>query len=558
LVPIETASYDEKHLDALRAGKLAGCFGSLFNNLNLQNPLRLPGGRMNLVQRVTRLDPQGGRYGRGLIRAEADIHPDDWFLTCHFVDDRVMPGTLMYECCLHTLRIFLMRMGWVGEQHEAAWEPIPGVASRLKCRGQVIETTRVAAYEVSIKELGFRPEPYAIADAIMYADGKAIVEITDMTLQLTGMTREKLRGIWGLNSKPLFDHDRILAFAVGKPSDAFGEPYRVFDEERFIARLPGPPYQFLDRITAIQAEPWKMKPGGLIEAQYDVPPDAWYFEANCQERMPYAILLEVALQPCGWMAAYMGSALTSSEDLHFRNLGGQAVQLAEVTPHSGTLTTNVKVTKVSNSAGMIIQHYDFETRAGEQPVYRGNTYFGFFTRQALAQQVGIRDAAIYSITDADRARGKRMPYPSTPPFPDSRLRMVDRIDLYLPQGGPHGLGLILGSKDVDPEEWFFKAHFYQDPVWPGSLGLGALVQLLKAVAAQRWHVDPDSMFDSIVLGKKHGWVYRGQVLPTNRSVSIQAELTAVDDVHRRIEADGFLSVDGRIIYHMTGFSVGLR
>ena len=28
---------------------------------------------------------------------------------------QVMPGTLMYECCLHTLRVFLMRMGWVGE-----------------------------------------------------------------------------------------------------------------------------------------------------------------------------------------------------------------------------------------------------------------------------------------------------------------------------------------------------------------------------------------------------------------------------------------------------------
>ena len=36
-------------------------------------------------------------------------------MTCHFVDDRVMPGTLMYECCLHTLRIYLSRMGWVAD-----------------------------------------------------------------------------------------------------------------------------------------------------------------------------------------------------------------------------------------------------------------------------------------------------------------------------------------------------------------------------------------------------------------------------------------------------------
>ncbi len=53
-----------------------------------------------------------------LIRAEADIHSDDWFLTSHFCDDHVMPGTLMYECCLHTLRIYLLRMGWVGESGE--------------------------------------------------------------------------------------------------------------------------------------------------------------------------------------------------------------------------------------------------------------------------------------------------------------------------------------------------------------------------------------------------------------------------------------------------------
>ena len=83
--------------------------------------MRLPGGKMRLVHRVTRLDPDGGRFGVGLIRAEADIHPDDWFLTCHFIDDQVMPGTLMYECCLHTLRIFLLRLGWVGEQSEMAF-----------------------------------------------------------------------------------------------------------------------------------------------------------------------------------------------------------------------------------------------------------------------------------------------------------------------------------------------------------------------------------------------------------------------------------------------------
>src|SRR2546425_9910400 len=153
-VPMIVESYDDHQMECLRRGDLAGCFGPLFQNLNLGRPLPLPGGRMNLVHRVDLLDPRAGRYGLGLIRASADIHPDDWFLTCHFSDDRVMPGTLMYECCLHTLRIYLMRMGWVAEQNETAWEPVPGLASRLRCRGQVIETTRQIIFEIAIKEVG--------------------------------------------------------------------------------------------------------------------------------------------------------------------------------------------------------------------------------------------------------------------------------------------------------------------------------------------------------------------------------------------------------------------
>jgi 3-hydroxymyristoyl/3-hydroxydecanoyl-(acyl carrier protein) dehydratase len=124
-----------------------------------------------------------------MIRAEADIHPDDWFITCHFVDDRVMPGTLMYECCMHTLRILLLRIGWVAEANSAVWEPVPGVASKLCCRGQVLETTKVVTYEVTIREIGYRPEPYVIVDALMYADGKPIVEITNMSARLTGTTK---------------------------------------------------------------------------------------------------------------------------------------------------------------------------------------------------------------------------------------------------------------------------------------------------------------------------------------------------------------------------------
>ncbi len=626
-------SYSEQQLDALRQGDLAAAFGPQFAGLPLRDPVRLPGERMRLVHRVTRLEPAGGRFGLGQIRAEADIHPDNWFLTCHFVDDQVMPGTLMYECCLHTLRIFLLRLGWVGERSEVAIEPVPGVASQLKCRGQVTARTRTVTYEVTLKERGYRSEPFAVADALMYADGKPIVEIRNLCLRMTGLTRERLRAIWrgridhagesrGCAARPtaeicnpfgvkdkapdlfstpkglhnpavgraahprelpdprelpapreprpaLFGPESILAFSNGLPSQAFGDRYRVFDHERFIARLPGPPYQFLHRIVHLEwhgqetvpqqrqetvpQQPWKMQAGGIVEAEYDVPLDAWYFAAERQPVMPFAVLLEIPLQVCGWLAAFMGSALTSPEDLCFRNLEGNGELLAPVGPDAGTLTSRIRCTRIASSAGMIIQHYDFQVASTLGLVYRGDTVFGFFTRAALAQQVGMRDARLYQPTADELARARCFAYPAQPPLPDDRLRMIDQVDLLLPDGGPHGLGLIRGSKQVRPEEWFFKAHFYQDPVIPGSLGLESLLQLLKVYALERWGAGSRLTMPP----GKHRWVYRGQVIPTHRQVQVQAEVTACDDRRKTVVADGYLLVDSRVIYQMKGFTVAL-
>jgi acyl transferase domain-containing protein/3-hydroxymyristoyl/3-hydroxydecanoyl-(acyl carrier protein) dehydratase len=577
LVPLAPCSLGEPQVDALRRGDLAAAFGPEFTP-DLREPLPLPGGMLRLVDRVPLIDPSGGRFGLGFVRAEFDIHPDDWFLTCHFVDDMVMPGTLMYECCLHTLRALLARIGWVGETGAVVCEPVPGVNSRLKCRGQVTATTKTVTYEVTVKELGYRPVPYCLADALMYADGKPIVEITNMSLRMTGLTRERLERVWspasrvsndrGLPQAPpvhtggspghkpaLYDGAKILAFSNGNPSEAFGEPYRVFDRDRVVARLPGPPYQFLDRVTAVRGAPFVLKAGAGCEAQYAIPPDAWYFAQNSSETMPFSVLLEVALQPCGWLAAYCGSALTSPEDLAFRNLGGRATQFRPVTPDSGTLTTNVAMTNVSQSAGMIVQHYDMlvSDRAGK--VYEGTTYFGFFSRPALADQVGIRDAKVPWPTGQDVARAGRGELPHDPPFPAPVMRMIDRIEAYLPDGGRRGLGLVVGRITVDPSFWFFMAHFYQDPVWPGSLGLESFLQLLKYAAWKRWGAAPPGGWQAVALDRPHTWSYRGQVVPTDKEVTVLLEVTAADDAARRLTADGFLTVDGRVIYQMTDFTL---
>ena len=119
---------------------------------------------------------------------------------------------------------------------------------------------------------------------------------------------------------------------------------------------------------------------------------------------------------------------------------------------------------------MIIQHYDFEVREPRAAGLLAATRTSASSRKdALANQVGIRrtpgacrrpDGDVRAGPAPDRRR----------PSPTPMLRMVDRIDLVIADGGPTGSASSRAERASNPEAWFFKAHFYQDPVWPGSLG----------------------------------------------------------------------------------------
>jgi 3-hydroxymyristoyl/3-hydroxydecanoyl-(acyl carrier protein) dehydratase len=583
LAPMAAEKYSDHQIQALQKGNLSACFGTAFEHKVLAESLHLPAGRMHLIHRVLTLEPDGGRFGLGRIVAEADIHPDDWFLTCHFVDDKVMPGTLMYECCAHALRIFLQRMGWITNKPGVCYGPKLDVPVRLKCRGPVTPTTKHVQYEVIFKEIGYDPEPYAIADALMYADGHRIVFFEDMSLKLTGITRDEIEAVWQQSvytepAKAIFTHQHILEFAVGRPSKAFGDRYKIFDQQRKIARLPGPPYCFIDRITKTAPAPWELKPDGWVEAEVDVSAADWYFIADRSGAMPFCVLLEIALQPCGWLAAYAGSALHSESDLKFRNLGGNGIVHRHIPPEDRILTMRSRLTKVAKAADMIVENFDFEVLADGQPVYTGDTYFGFFTKSALENQKGLpqkdhspsaplssmvnlenngilETSAPFLPQDAQKTETK--PSFARMSLPAKALLMVDRITAFAPTGGPKGLGYIRGEKKVNPKEWFFDAHFYQDPVCPGSLGIESFLQLLKFYAKKLWPDLSATHCFEIIPKHTHNWTYRGQIIQTNQLVTIEAVITKIIKTPMPMFfADGWLSVDGLYIYKMENF--GLR
>ena len=193
----------------------------------------------------------------------------------------------------------------------------------------------------------------------------------------------------------------------------------------------------------------------------------------------------------------------------------------------------------------------------DELVIEGTTYFGFFSAEALADQVGIRDAEAHR---APRHRGGETTR-------RARCRPAPRIvgsawstesTLWCATADPTGLGFVRGSIDVDPSFWFFSAHFHGDPVWPGSLGIEAFLQLLKVFALDRWDLGASARFSTHPVDHPHRWIYRGQVTPDASTVSVEASIVEIDDESGRLVADGMLSVDGRPIYEMKRFGLEVR
>ncbi|MFK7917913.1 MAG: beta-ketoacyl synthase N-terminal-like domain-containing protein [Ilumatobacter sp.] len=582
-------SFTADEVRAFSEGRPSECFGPDFDwtKTHTRTP-SIQSGDQLFIDEVTDFDPRGGPWGRGFMRCEAAIADDAWFFDGHFKNDPCMPGNFMVESCIEALSFYLAALGHTTRADGWRFQPLPEQPFELKCRGEINPATERVAYELYVEEVWDGPHPTVICDVLGFVDGKPAFHAHRIGVELVPG--------WPLSTMPeviergnaaappgavvatdangfAFDWQAMIACAWGKPSDAFGAMYEDFDVTRRSPRLPGEPYHFISRVSHIDGDLDDCKAGMEIVCEYDIPDDAWYFDENGAEVMPFAVLLEAALQPCGWVASAVGSVTDSTDDMLFRNLDGTGTLLDELNRTAGTLTTRVKLTSVSRAGGMIVEGFDVECSLGDRPVYTMTTVFGFFPPAAFEDQVGlpITDehravlslAADASATTTDmRARPDRF-CSGTARLADDMLLMLDRVT-HLAGEGERGLGVLVGEKDVDISEWFFKAHFFQDPVQPGSLGVEALLQLLQyfmldtGMDAGMGAGTNGARFEPILLGAPMVWKYRGQVTPKNAAITTVMEITevGVDDVGPFVIGAGSLWCDGLRIYEVS--NMGMR
>ncbi|MFT7588686.1 MAG: 3-hydroxymyristoyl/3-hydroxydecanoyl-(acyl carrier protein) dehydratase, partial [Limisphaerales bacterium] len=582
-------TFSKEDLEQLINGAPEKCFGDISYLTNGRNPsLRIPPEKILMLDRITTVDLTGGAYGLGYIEAEKDLLPDDWYFPCHFRDDEVLAGSLQAEGGGNLLRFFMLMLGLQRMTKDARFQPIFDLAQKVRCRKQVTPKDTKLIYKLEIKEIGLIPTPYVIGDLEIISDGVITVHFENLGLQLREKSNPRYLDTDGGIKIParsqgaLMNEKDITTFALGKMTDCFGPEFAIY-ESRKMSRQPNSDLQLISRILKIDGQRGDFSKPSTVYAEYDVPVDAWYYEQNTTNTMPYSILMEIALQPCGLLGAYLGSTLQFPDmDLYLRNLDGdgESFDLPNGTDFRGKTIANKSVLSSSIAhGGTILQRYTFELSVDGHVFYKGNSSFGFFTKEALASQAGLDKGAeipAWYITEGlaekdymqiklDSLYGKMKLFkaPESKPhyrLAEDQLNLIDKL-IIAKDKGQYGKGYVHATKFVKPHNWFFTCHFYQDPVMPGSLGVESILQAMQVFALQQ---DLGKTFNSpkfVQLAKhKTVWKYRGQILLPVEEMHLELHIKSVEMKGEQLAiiADAYLWNNTMRIYQVTNLSLGIQ
>jgi 3-hydroxymyristoyl/3-hydroxydecanoyl-(acyl carrier protein) dehydratase len=332
-------------------------------------------------------------------------------------------------------------------------------------------------------------------------------------------------------------------------------------------RLPTGGLLLVDRVLEIDGERGKLD-HATYTTEYDSPADSWYYADTANDSMPNFVYMETSLQAALLVGYYLGPTLsTPDRTMSLRNLGGTATVLREIDLRDKTIRQESELLSTTILPGSSLQSFAYTLFADGEPFYRGETLFGYFSDEALANQTGL-DAGKSVPTwleehrpatrriDLDRRRAD----PGAPLCSRGKLTLLDHVDV-MDGGGRYGQGYLHSVRRIDPDDWFFVRHFPLDPVIPGSLGVESVIH-----AMQEWLLDAglaEGLRDPgfvVPAGTPFTWKYRGQFLPSDGACTLEVHLKEIrrGPGRVRVTADASLWKPGLRIYELTEVAVEIR
>lgn len=375
-----------------------------------------------------------------------------------------------------------------------------------------------------------------------------------------------------------FTPHHMNEFVVGSIAKCFGEEYQIYDcEGRHFPRIPNGALQLISRVLKIDGKRHDFKSVASILSQYDVPHDAWYFTQNSHPgEMPYSIIMEIALQTCGFLAMYLGTPLLKPEqNFFYRNLDGVGTLVRRLDLRGKIIENNARLISTTVSGNTILQKFEFELSADKKVFYKGSTVFGCFLLEALKNQLGLDNGKILppwheenNITNrvtkklclsSKECQEQFYSEKSDKPYyrlSGGQLEFLDEV-ITVENGGKAGMGYVYANKRINPTDWFYSCHFKDDPVMPGSMGVEAIIEALKIfVINSNLGAEFTSPYFTNGVGSI-SWKYRAQIVQTNKQMSLEVHIKAIERNSNSIKviADANLRSDGLRIYEIKDVSV---
>lgn len=624
--------FDYNQIHKLLNADIGGCFGGAHAAHQAKNGMQpslcFASEKFLMIEQVSKIEIQGGAWGLGLVFGHKQLEADHWYFPCHFKGDQVMAGSLMAEGCGQLLQFFMLHIGMHTNTKNGRFQPLENASQKVRCRGQVLPQSGLLTYRMEITEMSLSPHPYAKANIDILLNDKVVVDFQNLGVmikeetectryhndsnanvanntsalpqteslmaplmqQRPDLTAPTNKGVVPLQHIPApvapagskyanrapdtlpFTPYHMFEFATGDIENCFGPDFSIY-RGLIPPRTPCGDLQLTTRIIAIDGKRGELKKPSSCIAEYEVPTNAWYYAKNSHHAMmPYSVLMEISLQPNGFISGYMGTTLGfPGQELFFRNLDGNGKLLRHVDLRGKTIVNDSRLLSTVIAGSNIIQNFSFELSCDGEPFYQGNAVFGYFKAEALKNQLGIDNGKITAPwhrvhgIKADRQinlldkNGRCLVPPANKPYyrlAGGQLNFIDHVEI-VNIGGKAGLGYLYAERTIDPSDWFFQFHFHQDPVMPGSLGVEAIIELMQTYAIDQ---DLGASFSNPKFGQilsEIKWKYRGQINPLNKQMSLDVHITSIEDHNgkRIIKGDANLSKDGLRIYEVKDIAI---
>lgn len=523
---------DLSALRRLATADIAGVFGPGYRRGTAEVTAHLAATSPLVLTGVERIELRGGG-GKGLVVATFDGDPR--------------------AAVVQAAEVFALYTGmWLCLSHG---DLVSAVG--IDAEGENISGT----VEFVVTRIDLVPRPHVTGSARVSGVADT-VEVTVAVVEPAGASVGPGAAATGL----LLNEFHMTHLSRGDQAIAMGPEFAEYTGVR-ATRLPTGGLLLVDRVIEFDGERGRLDSASYT-TEYDSPADSWYYADTANDSMPHFVYMETSLQAALLMGYYAGPTLTQAgTTLSLRNLGGTATVLRQVDLRDATIEQSSRLLSTTILPGSSLQTFDYTLSVDGEPFYRGETMFGYFSDQALANQTGLDagktkpawlsenpSAAVRSVDVAARRAD-----PSAPLCARRNLTLIDGVDV-VDGGGEFGEGYLHSLRVIDPSDWYFARHFHLDPVIPGSLGVESVIH-----AIQEWMLDAgyaDTMTYPVFRIPRDiafSWRYRGQFLPTDGTVELEAHIKSVTRTRDGVVvvADGSLWKPGLRIYELLDLAVEL-